>query len=314
MADIYEYGETDPNKGRYVWIDEEGNANLADGTVLKPGEYTRRPPNDPRVLAARGGGVGTVANRSELAAMRQVAGGLHRRANVLKEIRTVINDSIDASGTIAATGNVGRLTSWVGRLANDIYNGLAVLGAGEFTALDEKGKSYSLDSSAGRDKFRRQYAESINQYLPESFKGTSEAAERFQSLVTEMLYLEARSSEPGAKQFSDADIQRMARIVGEGVNNPEALRKIVLGSYERSMDNFEYMMLQFPPEERMRVMTPEAYRVLQDQRQEVSDLFGQPFGAAAVEGGTAPAQSGGGASGGWVDAGDGVRVRPKPNQ
>ena len=106
----------------------------------------------------------------------------------------------------------------------------------------------------------------------------------------------------------------MARIVGEGVNNPEALRKIVLGSYERSMDNFEYMMLQFPPEERMRVMTPEAYRVLQDQRQEVSDLFGQPFGAAAVEGGTAPAQSGGGASGGWVDAGDGVRVRPKPNQ
>jgi hypothetical protein len=284
---LYKHGETDPNKGRYLYIDRaSGNALDRPGgqVVLKAGEYSDQTPDRPdafgryRSGGGSGGGSGFKATPTEFKDVREAHAGLFRRSTNLEEMRDVLEESIDTTGTLSATGNAGKVTAYVSRWANDLNNILQASGfAGEFTAIDENGDEYSIDSSAGRQQLAKQYRSTISSFLPPEFRKSAGQAARWSSLVTEMLYLEARAMEPGSKQFSDADIQHMAKLVASNVNNPETLSKIILSSYNRAFDDLDSRMLMYPEGVRTSIVTPEYRQMLQQKREQVTARWGQPL-------------------------------------
>lgn len=279
---IWRYGENNPNAGRRAYMDPAtGDALAGPGgpVIAKAGEYTDKAPERPDAWGRGGRGAGFGATNTEMGKVRDAYAALYRRGNTLDEMRTVLEESIDTTGTLAATGNAGKLVAWTSRLGNDIYNMMSAAGmAGEFTALGADGKEYSLDTSSGRQKLAAQYKSTILQFLPEQFHKTGQQADKWASLVTELMYLEARSAEAGAKQFSDKDIEAMAAIIGANVNDPKALRDILLSSYNRAAADLEYSMLRYPPQVRNLIVDPEAQMRLDEQRAEVLARWEQPLG------------------------------------
>jgi len=184
--------------------------------------------------------------------------------------------------------------AWTSRLANDIYNTMAAAGmAGDFTAMDAKGNEYSIDTSSGRQQLASQYRSTIKKFLPPEFVKTGQQADRWASLVTELMYLEARSAEAGAKQFSDKDIEAMASIIGANVNDPQALSDIILSSYDRASADLEYSMMRYPPAVRDQIVDPEARNALEQQRTEVRAKWEKPLVAGdAFHAGPAPKKKG----------------------
>jgi hypothetical protein len=215
--------------------------------------------------------------------VRDAASALYRRGNTLDQMRDILEESIDTTGTLAATGNAGKLVAWTGRLGNDIYNAMAAAGmAGAFTAVGADGKAYSIDTTAGRQKLAQQYQKTILSFLPEEFHKTGVQAEKWASLITELLYLEARTAEAGAKQFSDNDIQLMASVIGANVNDPKALGDIILSSYQRASDDLEFAMMRYPPEVRAEIINQEAWDELATQKEAVLGRWREPLGGATV--------------------------------
>jgi hypothetical protein len=246
--------------------------------IAKSGDYTDHTPTRPDSFGRGGSGAGFGATNTEMGKVRDAYSALYRRGNTLDEMRNVLEESIATTGTLAATGNAGKLIAWSSRLANDIYNTMAAAGfAGEFTATDSKGEKYSLDSAGGRQKLAEQYRGTIMKFLPKEFTATAKQAERWVSLVTELMYIEARSAEAGAKQFSDKDIEAMAQIVGANLNDPEALSQVILSSYNRASADLEYSLMRFPPQVRDLIVHPEARQYLEEQKKQVLDRWSKPL-------------------------------------
>lgn len=281
FRDVYAYGENDPNKGRYAWIDPATGDALTGpgGQVLhKAGQYTDQAPTRPDVWGRGGRGAGFGATNTEMGGVREAHAALYRRGATLNEMRDVLEESIDNTGTLAATGNAGKLTAWVGRWANDFNNIMAASGfGGELSVVGRDGKPYSIDSPSGRAQFRQQYKGILEAALPPEFRKNGELASRWTSLMTEMMYLEARSMEPGSKQFSDADIQHMAAMIGANINNPATLQKIVMSSYERAYGDLEYRMQMYPPSVRDVVITQESRDRLDKQYADTKGRWEQPL-------------------------------------
>jgi hypothetical protein len=281
FRDVYSFGETNPNKGRYAYIDPAtGDALTAPGgeVLHKAGQYTDKPPQRPDLFGRGGRAAGFAATPTELGGVREAHAALYRRGATLNEMRDVLEESIDNTGTLAATGNAGKLTAWVGRWANDFNNILAASGfSGQFTAVDKDGNEYSIDSPSGRAKLRLQYQDIMTKYLPPEFRKNAELSSRWTSLMTEMMYLEARSMEPGSKQFSDADIQHMAAMIGANINNPETLSKIILSSYERAYNDLEFRMQMYPEAVRGTIVNPEVRTGLGEQYRTTKERWSRPL-------------------------------------
>lgn len=284
LVPIWGFGDTDPNKSRMGFINEDGSVTLADGQQLQQGQYTTKSPEVPNVWGRGGRGAGG-ATPTEMGQVRQRVAALHARSRTIKDLKSILDESVDKTGTMAATGKAGQLASFVSRWSNDLYNLVAVSGGGgAFTAIGRDGKEYSLDTASGRKQLSKQYASVIDEYLPPEFTATAELADRYRSLVTELMYVEARSNESGAKQFSDADIQRNAAIIGANVNNPEALRQILLSSYERAYDRNEFELSMYDPALIRANVSPESLEKIAQDRDEIRELFGQGWGGHTVPG------------------------------
>ena len=273
LVPVWAHGASDPNSSTMAYIDPETHeaVNVKTGERVPPGEYTTNEPTRPDAFG-RGGsraGFGTLA---EYGKVRDMFSGLYRRSQSMAGLKKILDESVDNSGTIAATGVAGRLAAGVSRWSNDLYNimGLVAGGsAGEFTAVGKDGKAYSIDSTVGRRRFADQYADKIDSFLPPELIKAGELSDRWRSLVVELLYIEARSSEEGARQFSDADVERMAEQVGANVNNPEALRKILMSSYDRAYDRAFYTLSMYDPSVRGEIVNMDAIEALQKQREEL---------------------------------------------
>lgn len=308
LAPIWEYGSTDPNKSRMGYINEDGSVTLADGQQIPMGQYTTKSPEVPNVWGRGGRGAGG-ATPTEMGQVRQRVAALHARSRTIKDLKGILDESVDRTGTMAATGKAGQLASFVSRWSNDLYNLVAVSGGGgAFTAVGRDGKEYSLDTASGRKSLANQYASVIDQYLPPEFTATAELADRYRSLVTELMYVEARSNESGAKQFSDADIQRNAAIIGANVNNPEALRQMLLASYERAYDRNEFELSMYDPDLIRANVSPDSLEKIASDRDEIRELFGKSWGGHTVPGGALGTQTKPDADGFIIV--NGRRVRP----
>jgi hypothetical protein len=278
---IWNFGETNPNKGRRAYLDPAtGDALAGPGgpVIAKSGEFTDNEPTRPDIFGRGGRGAGFGATPTEMGGVRDMHGALYRRGETLDEMRNVLEESLDNSGTLAATGNAGKLTAYVSRWANDVFNVMQVSGfGGDFTAVGKDGKPYSIDTVEGRRQLGAQYQATMEKYLPPEFRKNAELSRRWTALVTELLYLEARASEPGSKQFSDADIERMAAIVGANINSPGALSAIIMSSYDRAYSDLEYRMQMYPAAVRDVIVTDDSRTKLAEQRERVRARWAEPL-------------------------------------
>jgi hypothetical protein len=286
---VFEFGEQDPNKGVSAFIDEQGNAIMynPDGSVreVKPiGTYTRLRPDRP--TAGRGGaGYGTPTEYKEV---RASALAVLAKGEVMGEMKGLLQESYDKNGNLALMGRGGRIVGAAGRISNDIYNVMSHLpGAGGFTAVDKNGDEYSIDTASGRKKFERQNAAKADDYLSKYLPvGTTPSqVERYRALMTELMYIEARSQESGARQFSDADIERAAAMVGDAVNNPGALQQILGSSYMRAFTKLENLIEMYDPKVHGEIITRDTADKLYTQKRSIQETWlDKPWGTAMEPG------------------------------
>jgi hypothetical protein len=307
LQDIWMYGETDPNKGLYAYVNEDGSVELPDGTRLAMGEYTTKPPTRPDAWGRGGRGAGFGATNTEMGEIRALATALDRRGRTMLEVIGVLSESRDKTGTMIAAGNAGKVASFVNRWSNDLYNIVGATGA--FTAQDKDGNEYTLDTTSGRQRFAKQYAQQLDSAMPAALRQSAELADRYRALMVELMYIEARTQESGAKQFSDSDVQRAAEMVGANLNDPVAIKKILMSSYNRAYDTLDFTIGNFDPEFRDKIITPGNQSRLRQQRYEVEGAFNSAFPDTTPERGVGPTASEPDAEG-WVTV-NGVRMRPK---
>lgn len=316
LTPIYKYGETNPNNGQMAYIDPttfEAVTVGPQGEVRIPsGEYTTDRPTRPDAYGRGGRAAGEVgATNTELGTIRNMGSGLYRRGRVMTDLGNLLTKSISKDGSTIVMGKGGQFVSTVNRWATDLYNIIGV-GGGAFTAVGKDGKEYSIDTDAGRNRLANEYKDVIDSFLPANVKDVAGRADEYRSLVVQLMYLEARAQESGAKQFSDADIERNAQIIGANVTDPQTLRNILLSSYDRAYGEFRHRINQFDPIYHNQIYSKAAMEEIEQQRAAAYEAFGtipESYSLDEAAAAQTPAQSEDQYE--WKTMPNGARVRVK---
>lgn len=229
-------GNVDPDTGELIGADGENY-----GSYMTVNAYTERL-QEARLAKAEG--TGSVANSvgvvrdmystGQIGTIRDSISNVKVTGNIVKTLSRGLQGQAkqgrDPETAIATPGRVVKAIDNATRLANQAYKGVGSMiniggkevDRGQF----EGGENLSVDALAER----KEYKEKIR--LPEGVKSDSQAAARHRSAVMQLVYLEARMREPGARQLSDADITRAMDTLGVNTNSLEGMMSTVMQSYK----------------------------------------------------------------------------------
>lgn len=282
LQTIYKFGERDPMKGVTAYIDPEGNAILGDGSVIPMGEYTMDRPLDPNRGGGSGGAGRTLPNKSEQEKYRQQANALFSRGEVLTEMRNVLDEMYRVAGGPTALDVSGKVVSTTDRWISAMNNVWGVVAGQTMFEDPETGRKYELSSEGGRARYARDIrddliaAMSTDPSLRERIRNNAALADRYASLAIGLTYAQARANDPSGR-LSENDFKAAALQTAQDIARPDAIRMIVMGAYERAVNELNFALNNFSPEIRNQIVPARQWATITDQFYRNVDHWNRPW-------------------------------------
>lgn len=225
--------------------------------------------------------------RKGLVDVKAMEGIVDEVANVYKMVQ-------NPADVVGSTGGMNRAVS---NLTRFVTGGAGVVGA--YAEVGEDGKVSGEFSNL--DDLAVKYVP-LN-LIPESIRDNARAASRYRAAIMQMVYVDARLEEPGARQLSDADIKNAMDRLGVNENDAVGVAQTFGASLDRrlatSATQYEYFQnrmshttgdLPSNMEKSLGVADPVGR--ITEARKRVGTAFGSAAATAAVaEGEAVPTDS-----------------------
>lgn len=152
-------------------------------------------------------------------------------ARVVGRALSAMGDAVDPQQIV---GTPGGILSFFDNLWNTGVGSYKNLSGIVYAETDNDGNPLPGSSTKTLSEVAEEYAHRIK--IPAEFQQNVEAQNRYRAAVMQMVYLNARLLEPGARQLSDADIKNSMDSLGVKSDNPMAIVQTLIESYSSRAD------------------------------------------------------------------------------
>jgi len=285
-ATIWMQGSDDANSSRDVHIDDEGTAHTADGTQFPLGTYTTsQPVTASSSGSSKGPQVKDFMSTTEAGKLRSQHRTLAAQMEMAVGMRDALSDGIGEDGTLEIMGTGGKLQKWAG----DLVNNFITLGRASGSVLSFEGSDGKVTgtfdgSTAGAQRYVKKNKSIFKDMaIPEEIRGDSNAIARYQAIIVQMAYGQAKMNDEGGR-VTNEDFANGVQQIGANATDPEALRQILVGNLERSVKTFNVWDQQLPKGIRNQVIHEDARRLFDETFKNFNAAFGTDFGSNAKPG------------------------------
>ena len=263
QVEVYPIGSTDPNVGQVGFLNfgdpekPDGSVTLADGVELRPNAYTfDRPQRPPQASSGRGDGGGVLITptgadkvRLQMLAAMKFNTGVVDTLHLLDE---AAKEGVTASGWL---GKITNFTNQITTFSEQLAGSMSPTGTASLTVTHDDGSKTDLSSASARAQYARANFKDIKKWLPKQYQDESAVgAQKLAAIMVDLTYAQAMTHEGGSsRSLSDHDFDQAGRSLGMHLNNPDAMRNILLDSAMRSHGAVEDTLSMFGEEDRNKI-------------------------------------------------------------
>lgn len=294
--DIWLPGQKFGDTPIHAWIDENHNA-VVNGTMYAPGEYFVTAPVDTtkgQRYRPSDHGISTGTARY----LQDYRSSIVAAMDNAVDQAAILQEAVKNGGTLEILNKAGDYTEGAATLVDNI----AALGRviekatarNEGTTPEEQRLTVAgVQGDLSTEDAARKWAEangawinSLEDYMPESVRKTSEARTRWGANMARTGYVIARMEQPGARQISNDAFKNAVQSTAMMSTNPEAFRRVTQDAIEAKVREFRSYLRGFHPEALESVYGPDAMNDFENSYNNWSRVYNQQgFGAAGAPGG-----------------------------
>jgi hypothetical protein len=257
--DVFPVGANNPNTGKRLKIDSEGNMTDNQGNVIyQAGEYTSIRPQE--LTSTNGEGVELMMTDSEAGKKREIQTAFVEMIDGVTDVANIIDNATARDGSTDVLGFGGAVAAKSVEIADNMTSTMNNIGkmfgiapgAVEIEIPGEVGKKgqkkYADLRGSGQkillEKYGRQVDGVLHAYIPDALRLTGQDAIRIRQNLMNVAYAIMRSKEPGNNRYSDADFKNALELAGQGLADPEKLKATLYDNVNRAARSYDLALAQ----------------------------------------------------------------------